>query len=304
MSWLNRILPSFKATHDPARITCELPNISPLTLENLKLVPGVRKRFDDNRRAGAEITVSKPDHLGIVVPYRNREEHLKEFLPHMHAFLDAAGIDHTIIIAEQADKLPFNRGAMINLGAVAGWTECDHFCFHDVDLLPVQADYRAFSQPMRLIMQNLVGDAKTHTHFSHYFGGVTSISKAQMEAINGFSNCYWGWGLEDDNFLFRGLIAGLHPCKDESGTFRELPHPPSVQLNITGATASSNELKANAKRLRDSKKFHSAIKRMVVTPFSEGLSDSFRIPCTIRKEDRNLYVSADLASFSDREVGA
>ena len=39
--------------------------------------------------------------------------------------------------------------------------------------------------------------------FSEYFGGVSSISVNQFRQVNGFSNQYWGWGGEDDDFYIR-----------------------------------------------------------------------------------------------------
>jgi len=39
--------------------------------------------------------------------------------------------------------------------------------------------------------------------YSDYFGGVVGIKRTQFELANGFSNKYWGWGGEDDEFLLR-----------------------------------------------------------------------------------------------------
>ncbi len=56
--------------------------------------------------------------LGIIVPYRDRADHLDEFLLRGHAFVDPvnAGISPRFLIVEQAAGLPFNRGALINVG--------------------------------------------------------------------------------------------------------------------------------------------------------------------------------------------
>ena len=50
--------------------------------------------------------------LGVCVPYRNREEHMNQFVPHLSNFLDKKGIDHTIYIVHQVDEFLFNRGLM------------------------------------------------------------------------------------------------------------------------------------------------------------------------------------------------
>ena len=36
------------------------------------------------------------DKLAIIVPYRDRQDHLDVFIPHMHEFLKDKGIDYTI----------------------------------------------------------------------------------------------------------------------------------------------------------------------------------------------------------------
>ena len=73
--------------------------------------------------------------LGIIVPYR--AGHQPERLLQMLNFIQTM-IHHIpsayIYIVEQADDRPFNRGALLNIGVhVAGMTDEDVLCFHDVD---------------------------------------------------------------------------------------------------------------------------------------------------------------------------
>ena len=39
--------------------------------------------------------------------------------------------------------------------------------------------------------------------YYNYAGGVVAINKKNMYKVNGFSNHYWGWGKEDDDFSAR-----------------------------------------------------------------------------------------------------
>ncbi len=39
--------------------------------------------------------------------------------------------------------------------------------------------------------------------YPEYFGGVVSITPGQFRAANGFSNVFFGWGGEDDDFRHR-----------------------------------------------------------------------------------------------------
>ena len=48
--------------------------------------------------------------LGVIVPYRDREEHLIIFKKHITEYLTKKEIPFELIIIEQSDDKPFNRG--------------------------------------------------------------------------------------------------------------------------------------------------------------------------------------------------
>jgi len=41
------------------------------------------------------------------------------------------------------------------------------------------------------------------------FGGAGALTKKQMTKTNGFSNDYWGWGGEDDDFSARFFLINF-----------------------------------------------------------------------------------------------
>jgi hypothetical protein len=99
-------------------------------------------------------------HLTIVVPYREREAHLERFVPHVKAFFTwhkvHRDIPYRVLIVEQERGLPFNAGALRNIGftlardgSVASFDE-GYTCFHDIDYLPMDADYRWSDVPTQI----------------------------------------------------------------------------------------------------------------------------------------------------------
>ena len=88
--------------------------------------------------------------VAIIVPYRDREEHLRTFLLHMHSFLPRQQLDYGIFIVEQHGNEPFNRAMLMNVGAAEALKSYDFQCFifHDVDLLP-EDDRNLYSCPVQ-----------------------------------------------------------------------------------------------------------------------------------------------------------
>lgn len=168
--------------------------------------------------------------LGIVVPFRDRENHLSVFLPHMAAYFERDKADKAIevrfLVVEQPPGLPFNRGLLVNIGFQILRHEIDYVCFHDVDYLPMWADYSYPDKPSMLIGYGLE-PAPVQQLFlekpEKFFGGVVLLQTLHVERANGYSNGYWGWGHEDLDFIRRLDAVGL--ARDyRYGTFTGLDH--------------------------------------------------------------------------------
>jgi predicted glycosyltransferase involved in capsule biosynthesis len=163
--------------------------------------------------------------LAVVVPYRNREEHLKEFIPYMEKVLKEEGMPFEILIVEQADSKPFNRAKLLNVGFNEA-NDYDYFAFHDVDMLPVDSDYSFPEGPTHLSSE--VEQFNWGLPYDGYFGGVTLFDKESFSKINGYSNEYWGWGAEDDDVLHRCMIKGIDTYRKEC-RYRSLNHDRNIE---------------------------------------------------------------------------
>jgi hypothetical protein len=143
--------------------------------------------------------------LGIIVPYRDRYEHLQSFKKVIIPYLNERGIDFELIVIEQDDGKAFNRGKLLNVGFIyAKKSKCDYVVFHDVDMVPIDVDYSYSEVPIQMAT-DFTGETE-RVVFDEYFGGVTMFPVTMFEHINGYSNDYWGWGYEDTDLLYRCKI--------------------------------------------------------------------------------------------------
>jgi N-terminal domain of galactosyltransferase/N-terminal region of glycosyl transferase group 7 len=177
-------------------------------------------------------TSSMAKNLAIIVPFRDRAQHLQVFVPHIAAFFSRAAKDiggHiSLMVVQQEHGLEFNRGLMKNIGYSLAKNACDYVCFHDVDYLPIWADY---SEPDGFAPIVWYGAEQstdlrgitTSYNLDLFFGGVVLFRNGDFEKVNGFANAYWGWGYEDMDVFNRCLVEGV-PLKRRKGTFNHLPH--------------------------------------------------------------------------------
>jgi len=164
--------------------------------------------------------------LGLIIPYRDRKEHLDIFIPYITQHLESQNISYKIIVVEQCNKNPFNRSKLMNIGAKYIYDEVDYLCFHDVDLIPEKSvSYKINNEKVIHLVGYLIKNRdnvvtnsminygmsfdeyfkkykSTNYTKTTYIGGVT-LFKKEIWKNNKFNEIYQGWGKEDDDIYWR-----------------------------------------------------------------------------------------------------
>lgn len=120
-------------------------------------IEAVESRFRSHLLPGGWFKPSEcnpKDRVAIVVPYRDRANHLPIFLKNIHALLMKQQIEYGIFVVEQIADGLFNRAALLNVGFLEALKlhQWDCFIFHDVDLIPLDDRnlYRCPEQPRHM----------------------------------------------------------------------------------------------------------------------------------------------------------
>lgn len=115
--------------------------------------------------------------VAILIPYRNRSEHLNILMYNLHRFLARQQIDYGVFVIEQIDNEEFNRAKLFNVGFAQSMALHDYDCFifHDVDLLPVD-DRNIYSCP------------EHPRHMSTNIAGYNGLQEAKLSIIKGPAN--------------------------------------------------------------------------------------------------------------------
>ncbi|XP_034033261.1 beta-1,4-galactosyltransferase 1-like isoform X3 [Thalassophryne amazonica] len=143
--------------------------------------------------------------VAIIIPFRNRNEHLKYWLYYLHPILQRQQMDYGVFIINQDGDGAFNRAKLLNIGYVEALKQYDYDCFifSDIDIIPMDDRnlYKCFGGPRHLSV--LVDTLDFRLPHPQFFGGITSMNKEQFQMVNGYPNNYWGWGGEDDDLSKR-----------------------------------------------------------------------------------------------------
>lgn len=167
--------------------------------------------------------------VAIVVPYRDRSEHLETFTLYMHQFLPDQLVEYTIYVIEQHDTKPFNRARLLNIGVTEVKKLNPDICcfiFHDVDLIPIDQKNLYMCSYMPRHLSSSVSTLRYTILYPNLFGGVVAMSNRHFDTIGGFSNEFFGWGGEDDDMFQRVVAAGLNIERTyrEHGIYTMLRH--------------------------------------------------------------------------------
>ncbi|KAI1709086.1 beta-1,4-N-acetylgalactosaminyltransferase bre-4 [Ditylenchus destructor] len=186
----------------PIRVWMDSPLLDKLELLYPNLAPGGHGQPEKCRAR---------HRVAVIVPYRDRESHLRTLLHNLHSLLTKQQLDYGIFIVEQVHNQTFNRAKLMNVGFVEAAKQYDWQCFifHDVDLLP-EDDRNIYSCPEQPRHMSVAVDKfRYKLPYGTIFGGISAMTREQYIKMNGFSNDYWGWGGEDDDISTRVNLAGF-----------------------------------------------------------------------------------------------
>ncbi|XP_076280433.1 beta-1,4-N-acetylgalactosaminyltransferase bre-4 [Lasioglossum baleicum] len=185
--------------------------------------------------------------VAIILPYRNRHTQLAIFMNYIHPFLQAQNLDYRIFVIEQSPMREFNRAKLFNVGYAEATKVNDFHCFifQDIDLIPQNPDNIYACTKMPRHMSSSVNTFRYNLPYTALFGGAIALTRKQFERVNGFSNVFYGWGGEDDDFYSRLQSRGFQVIRfgPDIAQYYMLTHKKEIPSN-----ARFENLETGAKR--------------------------------------------------------
>ncbi|KAG5282436.1 hypothetical protein AALO_G00056000 [Alosa alosa] len=176
--------------------------------------------------------------VAILVPFRNRHEHLPVLFRHLIPILQRQRLQFAFYVIEQAGNEPFNRAMLFNVGFKEAMKDLDWDCmvFHDVDhIMENDRNYYGCGEMPRHFAVKL-NKYSYMLPYHEFFGGVSGLTVEQFRKINGFPNAFWGWGGEDDDLWNRVQYAGYSVSRPpgDIGRYMSIPHHHRGEVQFLG----------------------------------------------------------------------
>jgi len=183
----------------------------------------------------------------IIIPYRDRKEHLEMLLPALfEKFKDE---DYEIIVSEQDDDKSFSIAKVYSVAILN--SKYDNLIFQQVDYIPTKdvdysiGDYEcvlpcqrgifldSHNTGLRPIYDIPSGYRAWNNKIDEsFYGGVLCITRDALDKVNGFNVLYDGWGNEDEDFRERIKFHNINVNRNKVGTFYCLHHRDNGDFNI------------------------------------------------------------------------
>ena len=128
----------------------------------------------------------------ILIPYRDRKEHLNYFLENSLPLLQENIPNMRLVVIEQDNEKLFNRGKLLNIGFSLYKNKTNYFITHDVDINPLPTIISHYAE--EIPKETVKG---IYTSGCNTLGGIIKIHTETIHRCNGFPNDFWGWGVED-----------------------------------------------------------------------------------------------------------
>lgn len=181
----------------------------------------------------------------IIIPYRNREEHLQILLPRLQEVFQNESYE--IIISEQDNDDNFQIACVENIGYQK--SKGDIIILHQVDYYPTEdVSYDVIDTPVLPARRGIFLDKDNKSTRdwldipagyrkwemeidANFYGGVICMKREHFEKINGLNPLYKGWGNEDEDLRERFVWANIPVKRNDTGTFLCLYHEDNGDMN-------------------------------------------------------------------------
>ena len=154
----------------------------------------------------------------ILIPYRNRERHLKYFIDNNVPLIEKYLPNTKVVVIEQEEGKEFNRGCVLNVGFKEYENNTKYFITQDVDINP------SLEVIKNVYTKKDIEMLRIKSAHAISLGGIIKAKHDVVFNINGFPNYIWGWGIEDRALYFRCCMRNISITDNPIKSFTTMPH--------------------------------------------------------------------------------